>query len=58
MKEYPQEDCINCNKKSTSWCVCKQCRKNAKIVEKALKWIDIHNDNCPIGLCLILEGKK
>lgn len=34
MKEFPQEECTNCNKESGSWCVCKQCRNNAKIVKK------------------------
>lgn len=37
MKEYPQEQCTNCDKKSSSWCVCKECRKNAKIVKQIRK---------------------
>ena len=34
MKEYAQPCCTNCDKNSGSWCVCKTCRKNAKIVKK------------------------
>jgi len=37
MKEYPQKKCTNCDKKETSWCVCKQCRKNAQIVKQLIK---------------------
>ena len=48
-REYPQPECTNCNKKSGSWCVCSQCRKNAKIVKnlkKGLKDMTIFQKAC------------
>lgn len=43
VKEYPQPSCTNCDKNSSSWCVCKTCRKNSEIIKRMnnlLKQID------------------
>lgn len=37
MKEHPQEKCTNCDKKDTSWCVCKVCRNNSEQIAKLTK---------------------
>jgi len=57
MKESPQEDCTNCTKGVTHWCVCKKCRNNARIVERIRRKIKKLEGKPNTGIWYLNEWK-
>jgi len=65
MKEHPQEDCTNCTKGVTHWCVCKKCRNNAKIVKNLKAYLEKrelskspYDQKCSLRVLRKILGKK